>query len=152
MTDSKKLDLILSKLDRQEERLDKIEAEVKDIKLTLKEHSKILDEHSKILNEHSKILNEHSRMFVVYGNVLQEHGGRITEIEKSMAAIQNDLREMKVTFENEIRRDIMRVAEAHLDLSRNLHEAKKPNQEIEMLTIRVNILETDMRTVKQKIS
>ena len=145
MTDSKKLDLILSKLDRQEERLDKIEAEVKDIKLTLKEHSKILD-------EHSKILNEHSRMFVVYGNVLQEHGGRITEIEKSMAAIQNDLREMKVTFENEIRRDIMRVAEAHLDLSRNLHEAKKPNQEIEMLTIRVNILETDMRTVKQKIS
>lgn len=37
--------------------------------------------------------------------------------------IETDIRDIKLTFENEIRVNIKRVAEGHLDLSRNLHEA-----------------------------
>ena len=44
---------------------------------------------------------------------------------------------MDLIMENELRVNIQRVAEGHLDLSRNLHEAMKPNNEIEMLAIKV---------------
>ena len=57
-----------------------------------------------------------------------------------------------MTLENEIRANIQRVAEGHLDLSRNLHDAMKPSNEIEMLAIKVRMLESDVRELKNKIS
>ncbi len=95
MTDSEKLDLILSKMDQMESRMDQMEAK----------------------------LNQ----------------------------VEADVREMKLTIENEICVNIQRVAEGHLDLSRNLHEAIKVETEKEMLSIRVNVLESEMRRVKEHI-
>jgi hypothetical protein len=66
--------------------------------------------------------------------------------------LQNDVTDIKLTLENEIRVNIQRVAEGHLDLSRNLHEAMKPSNEVEMLAIKVRMLETDMMEIKRKIS
>ena len=73
--------------------------------------------------------------------------------------MKNDINDLKqkvtkidLTIENELRTNIMRVAEGHLDLSRNLHEAMKPNNEIEMLGIKVRMLEADVKELKQKIS
>ena len=64
--------------------------------------------------------------------------------------MQNDITDIKLTLENEIRVNIQRVAEGHLDLSRNLHEAMKPSNEVEMLAIKVRMLEADIRELKQK--
>jgi len=58
---------------------------------------------------------------------------------------------MSVTLENEIRVNIQRVAEGHLDLSRNLHEAMKIDSEKEMLAIRVSVLETELRRIKAQL-
>ena len=69
-----------------------------------------------------------------------------------MDLLETDVKVMKLTLENEIRVNIQRVAEGHLDLSRNLHEAMKPSNEVEMLAIRVGMLETDMRDVKAKLA
>lgn len=66
--------------------------------------------------------------------------------------IENDIKSIKLIIENEIRVNIQRVAEGHLDLSRNLHDAIKPSNEIEMLIIRVNALESELRELKRKIS
>lgn len=55
-------------------------------------------------------------------------------------------------LENEIRVNIKRVAEGHLDLSRIFHEAMEPNSEDEMLALRVGMLESDMRKVKSKLA
>lgn len=63
-----------------------------------------------------------------------------------------DIKSIKLTLENEVRTNIMRVAEGHLDLSRNLKEAIKSNNEFEMLTIKVNILESEVEELKRKIS
>lgn len=78
---------------------------------------------------------------------------------KEMASMKNDLtdvktdvKSIKLTLENEIRVNIQRIAEGHLDLSRNLHDAMKPSNEIEMLIIRVNTLESELRELKRKIS
>ena len=65
--------------------------------------------------------------------------------------LENDVTDIKLTLENEIRTNIQRVAEGHLDLSRNLHEALKIDNEKEMLAIRVNVLETELRRLKERI-
>lgn len=70
----------------------------------------------------------------------------------NMQLMQRDITDIKLTMENEIRINIQRVSEGHLDLSRNLHNAIKPNNELEMLAIKVRMLETDMRELKHKIS
>ena len=43
----------------------------------------------------------------------------------------------------------MRVAEGHLDLSRQLEQTTKLHNETEMLAIRVSMLENDMRSMGQ---
>ncbi len=75
---------------------------------------------------------------------MQDLRQRTTNIETSVTDI-------KLTLENEIRVNIQRVAEGHLDLSRNLHEALKIDNEKEMLAIRVSVLETELRRIKAKL-
>ena len=74
----------------------------------------------------------------------------LSRLEK-LDKIENDITDIKLTLENEIRVNIQRVAEGHLDLSRNLHEALKIDNEKEMLAIRVSVLETELRRIKTKL-
>lgn len=55
---------------------------------------------------------------------------KVNTIEEKSNAIEIDVKDIKLTLENEIRVNIQRVAEGHLDLSRNLHEAMKHNNEL----------------------
>lgn len=73
----------------------------------------------------------------------------LSRLEK-LDKLENDVTDIKLTLENEIRVNIQRVAEGHLDLSRNLHEALKIDNEKEMLAIRVSVLETELRRIKTK--
>ena len=74
------------------------------------------------------------------------------ELNKRVSNIENNIADLKLTLENEIRVNIQRVTEGHLDLSRNLHEAMKPSNEVEMLAIKVRALESEIRELKRKIS
>lgn len=74
----------------------------------------------------------------------------LSKLEK-LDKLENDVTDIKLTLENEIRVNIRRVAEGHLDLSRNLQEAKRIDSEKEMLVIRVNVLETELYKVKRQI-
>lgn len=75
----------------------------------------------------------------------------IQELKQRTANIDKDVTDIKLTLENEIRVNIQRVAEGHLDLSRNLHEAMRPSNEVEMLAIKVRMLETDIRDIKARL-
>ena len=59
--------------------------------------------------------------------------------------------EIQMTLENETNRNIQIVAEGHLDLSRKLDDALKVENEKEMLLLRVNRLESEIRRIKQRI-
>ena len=76
----------------------------------------------------------------------------VSNLKSDVQDIKQKVTKIDLTLENEIRVNIKRVAEGHLDLSRNLHDAMKPNNEIEMLAIKVNLLESDVRELKHKIS
>ena len=77
---------------------------------------------------------------------------RLDAMDTRLDALYTGLRNVRLKLENEIAENIKRVAEGHMDLSRNLHEAMKPQTEIEMLVIRVNSLETKVRDLQQKVS
>lgn len=77
---------------------------------------------------------------------------KLDKQDNKLETIETDVQNIKLILENENRVNIQRVAEGHLDLSRNLHEAMKPRNEVEMLAIKVRMLETDVKELKQKIS
>ncbi len=72
-------------------------------------------------------------------------------IESMLEPIKRDIRSIQLTLENETNRNIKIIAEGHLDLSRKLDEALKIDNEKEMLLIRVNHLENELRKVKERI-
>lgn len=63
-----------------------------------------------------------------------------------------EITDIQLTLENETNRNIKIIAEGHLDLSRKLDDALKVNTEKEMLLIRVNRLENEVRRLKERIS
>ena len=77
---------------------------------------------------------------------------KVNAVEEKVSSVENDVKGIKLTLENEIRVNIQRVAEGHLDLSRNLHEAMRPGNEAEMLAIKVRMLETDVKELKTKLA
>lgn len=74
------------------------------------------------------------------------------ELKQRMSNVENKVTDIELTLENEISVNIKRVAEGHLDLSRNLHEALKIDSEKEMMAVRVNILESELRRIKQRLN
>lgn len=77
---------------------------------------------------------------------------KLGQMDERFDRLENDVTDIKLTLENEIRTNIMRVAEGHLDLYRKLDDAQKIDNEKEMIAIRVNILETELRRVKERLS
>ena len=85
--------------------------------------------------------------------------GDIQGLKDDMLGMKDDIQrlndkvtKMDLTLENEIRVNIQRVAEGHLDLSRILHDAMKPNSEVEMLAIKVRQLESEVQDIKLKLA
>ncbi len=76
---------------------------------------------------------------------------RLDRMDTRFDKLENDVTGIKLTLENEIRQNIMCVAEGHLDLYRKLDDAQKIDNEKEMIAIRVNILETELRKVKERL-
>lgn len=85
-------------------------------------------------------------------NDMQELKQQTTNIENRLTSLENRVTNIELILDNEIRVNIQRVAEGHLDLSRNMHDAMKPNNEIEMLAIKVRMLETDVRDLKARLA
>lgn len=66
---------------------------------------------------------------------MQSIKGNTQELKEKVCVIENKVTDINLILENEIRTNIKRVAEGHLDLSRNLHDALKTDSEKEMLAI-----------------
>lgn len=75
-----------------------------------------------------------------------------------MQDMKTDIRDLKsrvsgieMTLENETNRNIRIIAEGHADLCRKLDEALKVENEKELLLVRTNIMENDIRKIRDKL-
>lgn len=80
----------------------------------------------------------------VVSEVVKPLDARLNKVEEKVTEIQ-------MTLENETNKQIAIIAEGHLDLSRKLDDAMKVENEKEMLLLRVNRLENELRRLKDKI-
>lgn len=159
MTDSQKLDLLLSEMKEVKTDVRTLKDDVQTLKgdvqtlkgdvRTLKDDVQTLKKDVSTLNKRVSTLEE--KVISLDGKVstLEE---KVDKLTQRTDAIEDNIIHINLVLENEIRVNIQRVAEGHLDLSRNFHEAMKPNEEVEMLALRVGMLESDMRKVKAKLA
>ncbi len=138
MTDSAKLDLLLSEMQ-----------ELKGDVQTLKEDTQTLKEDVHLLKEDTQTLKEDVCTLKEDVCALKED---VKNLDLKTGAIEYKVRHTIPILEHEIWVNIQRVAEGHLDLSRNLHDAMRPSSEVEMLAIRVRMLESEMKEVKAKLA
>lgn len=83
---------------------------------------------------------------------VQELKRRTAAIEAAVQSLNQRTTNIELTLENETNRNIRIIAEGHLDLSRKLDDALKVEHEKELLLIRVNILENELRKVKEQLA
>ena len=74
--------------------------------------------------------------------------GRLGKIEKRLDTLENRTTSIEVQLENIVVPRIQLIAESHIDLSRKLDNAIEQRLEREILKMRVEVLEGDMRRYK----
>ena len=90
--------------------------------------------------------------------MLQAIYSDMQNMKNDMQDMKTDIRDLKgrvssieMTIENETNRNIRIIAEGHADLCRKLDEALKVENEKELLLVRTNIMENDIRKIKDKL-
>jgi len=82
---------------------------------------------------------------------MQEVQSEVQKLQVDTGEIKDRVINIEMTLENEIRVNIQRVAEGHLDLSRNLHECIQLSSEVksrqEMQDIYINMHETKLKAL-----
>lgn len=101
-----------------------------------------------VLKEDVHVLKEKVDVLEKKADVLEK---KVDVLEKKVDTLGENVTGIQLTLENETNRNIRVVAEGHLDLSRKLEDALKVENEKELMHLRVNVLENDMRRVKEKV-
>lgn len=81
---------------------------------------------------------------------VQDMKDDIQSMKTDVRALNTQVRSIEMTLENEINRNIKIIAEGHLDLSKKLDKTFMLDHEKELLMIRVNVLEDDVRKIKEQ--
>ena len=87
----------------------------------------------------------------IYGDT-QELKTRVTSVENRLDKVEDAVTGVKLHLENATDKNILTVAEGHLDLSRKLDEALKIENEKEILKIRLNYLSDEMEQIKNRLT
>ena len=124
-----------------EEMLVSLVENVKNINSTLNNMNKQFDD----------INNKFAEMKTDIQNVKDETK-QISEMKTDIQKMKNEIREISLTLENETNRNIKIIAEGHLDLSRKLDKALTVENEKEMALIRINMMENELRRIKEKLA
>ena len=124
-----------------EEMLVSLVENVKNINSTLNNMNKQFDD----------INNQIAEMKTDIQNVKDETK-QISEMKNNKKKMKNEIREISLTLENETNRNIKIIAEGHLDLSRKLDKALTVENEKEMALIRINMMENELRRIKEKLA
>ena len=108
-----------------------------------------LDEKVTELDQKFTILDEKVTVLDQKFTVLDQ---KFTVLDQKFTVLDEKVTGLELVIENETNVNIRRIAEGHCDLVRNLREARKVDDEKELLAIRVTVLESDMSKVKHQLA
>ncbi|MDE7246400.1 MAG: hypothetical protein K2N43_00785 [Lachnospiraceae bacterium] len=138
MTDSAKLDLLLSEMQEMKTGMLEMKTDMLEMKTDMQQMK------TDMLETKADMLEMKTET--------QELKRTTQTLSQRVDIIESKVIHTELILENEIRVNIQRIAEGHLDLSRNLHDAMQPSNEVEMLAIRVRMLESDVKELKSKLA
>ena len=124
-----RLDKVDERLDKVDERLDKVDERLDKV-----------DERLDKVDERLGKMDER----------LDKMDERLGKMDEHFEKLDKSVSDIKLTLENETNRNIRLIAEGHLTLNRKLDDALKVDNEKELLLIRVNILENEVRRLKER--
>lgn len=128
-------------------------AEVKSDIVELKNDMAVVK--SDIVELKSDIVELKSDMTVVKTDIIDLRNDMNTmegRIDAKMEQLNENVKGIRFTIENEIRPSIALIAESHFILNRKLDEAIRVAGSIEMTRIRVSILEDDVKKLKRAVN
>ena len=108
-----------------------------------------LDEKVTELDQKFTVLDEKVTVLDQKFTVLDD---KFTVLDQKFTVLDEKVTGLELVIENETNVNIRRIAEGHCDLVRNLREARKVDDEKELLAIRVTVLESDMSKVKHQLA
>lgn len=73
------------------------------------------------------------------------------DAESRIKALENRVMNVELTLENEIRDNIKRVIERNFEISRNMCVGIKADAENVLLSVRITVLENEMRKAKERL-
>ncbi len=142
MTIDEKLDFLIDNVGITNGRLDRLEVAIEERFDKVDERFEQIDAKFEQIDERFEQIDE---KFKEIEERLEDINDRIEKYEISIKSIQ-------LTLENEIVRNINFVAEGHQDLTRKLDDALTVENEKEMMFIRVNHLDNEVRLIKEKLA
>ena len=113
---------------------------------SLKEEVGILKQDVSCLKEDVKDLQQ--RMIIVEGKT-DNVQFTVNEMQSELAETKREILSLRTTIENVTNRNIRIIAEGHLDLENKLDRSIKAGSETEVMQVRVNMIEDEMRTLKK---
>ena len=140
-------------------RLDLLESDVRELKSGMSEikqrvasvEQKVTELDQRVAGVEQKVteLDEKVTELDQKFTVLDE---KVTVLDQKITLLDEKVTGLELVIENETNVNIRRIAEGHCDLVRNLREARKVDDEKELLAIRVTVLESDMSKVKHQLA
>ena len=153
-----RLDGIDERLDKMDERLDKVDERLDGIDGRLDKMDERFDGIDERLDGMDRRFDGIDERFEGVDERFEGMDKRFEGMDKrfdglTLLVTENSrrLKNIELTLENEITPNIMRVAEAHLDLSRKLDDALKIDREKEMMVLKINILDGEVRRLKERV-
>ena len=126
-------------------RLDLLESDVRELKSGMSEIKQ------RVASVKQKV-TELDQKFTVLDEKVTVLDQKFTVLDQKFTVLDEKFTGLELVIENETNVNIRRIAEGHCDLVRNLREARKVDDEKELLAIRVTVLESDMSKVKHQLA
>ena len=147
-------------------RLDLLESDVRELKSGMSEikqrvasvEQKVTELDQRVASVEQKVtkleqkVTELDQKFTVLDEKVTVLDQKFTVLDQKFTVLDEKVTGLELVIENETNVNIRRIAEGHCDLVRNLREARKVDDEKELLAIRVTVLESDMSKVKHQLA
>lgn len=145
MTDSQKLDYLI-------EQFGEMRADIKELQKGMNNLEMRMDRVEKCLDSLEMRMDAVEKRLDAVEKRLDAVEQRLDAVENRLDKQEEEIRYIRLFQENHLQAQIRRIAEGHLDLYRKLLDALKISGEDELIHVRVNMLESDMKRVKDRLA